>query len=261
MLEETRNLINRLDNKHLLNTKVIPWASPIISFGNPEQSKIATLGLNPSNREFVDLKENEITGSQRRFHTLSSLNIKSWSDVSDQHISLIYESCQNYFSGNPYNGWFKPLDYLLSGTPYSFYFPSGKACHLDIIPYATSLKWSDLTIDERSSLLNLTGDTLGLILRNSSVETLILNGQTVVDNLERVANIRLEKKQNDSWTLFRSSGLDVLGYSYEGIITRLGNTQLNRKLKVLGYNHNIQSSFGVTKGALTGIKNWIAKNY
>lgn len=67
------DLIENLDNPYLQTLSVIPWAAPIISFGDLSKSKIATLGLNPSNREFVDSSGNELLGFNRRFHTLQSL--------------------------------------------------------------------------------------------------------------------------------------------------------------------------------------------
>ena len=48
-------LVRRLDGPHLSELKVIPWAAPILLFGNLYQARVATLGLNPSNREFVDV--------------------------------------------------------------------------------------------------------------------------------------------------------------------------------------------------------------
>ena len=75
-LEILTSLTQQLDNVAVERLDVIQWAAPVISFGNMSQSKIATLGLNPSNREFVDLAGNELCGHERRFHTLKSLNLR-----------------------------------------------------------------------------------------------------------------------------------------------------------------------------------------
>jgi hypothetical protein len=45
-----------------MDSNVIPWACPIPSFGDLTRARVATLGLNPSNREFVDERGNELDG-------------------------------------------------------------------------------------------------------------------------------------------------------------------------------------------------------
>lgn len=259
MIAELVNLVERLSDPKLHKAEVITWGCPIISFGNLSNSKIATLGLNPSNREFVDENGKELKGDKRRFHTLDSLGLKKWSEADENHIDLIAELCDEYFFRNPYNGWFKRLDYLISGTSMSYYFPSGEACHLDLIPYATSCKWTELTLEQRSLLLQLTGDTLGLLLRQSPVKLLILNGQTVVDHLQKICNIQLRRTHMPSWTLPRKGTEGVSGYSYIGEINQIAGVALNQPIAVLGYNHNIQSSFGVTSQVQTSIRGWISK--
>lgn len=259
MTAELVNLVERLSDPKLRKAEVITWGCPILSFGNLSNSKIATLGLNPSNREFVDEKGKELKGHKRRFHTLDSLGLKKWSEADERHIDLIAELCDEYFFRNPYDGWFKKLDYLISGTSMSYYFPSGEACHLDLIPYATSCKWTDLSLEQRSLLLQLAGDTLGLILRQSPVKILILNGQTVVDHLQKVSNIQLRKTHMPSWTLPRKGTEGVAGYSYVGQINQIAGVKLNQPIAVLGYNHNIQSSFGVTSQVQSSIRAWISK--
>src|SRR5207249_3802677 len=106
---------------------------------------------------------------------------------------LILESCRDYFLGNPYDTWFKRLDQVVQGADASFYDPFSQACHLDLIPYATSRKWTELTTRQRSALLALAADTLGLLLRDSPVRVLILNGQSVVDQFQEVAGLSLQK--------------------------------------------------------------------
>jgi hypothetical protein len=169
------------------------------------------------------------------------------------------ESCQDYFLRNPYDNWFKKLDYIISGTSISYYFPSERACHLDLIPYATINKWTELTAIQRSNLIDITGDTLGHLLKNSPVEVIILNGKTVVDNITKIANIELKREFMNSWELPRKSGNGIAGYSYKGIINSICGVDFNKEIMVLGYNHNIQSSYGVTTQVQTEIRNWITE--
>jgi len=87
---------------------------------------------------------------------------------------------------------------------------------------------------------------------------LILNGKTVVETLQKAAEITLKASNRPEWNLPRS-GVDVRGISYSGTIRRFGNIDLGREIIVLGYNHNIQSSFGVTTKVQTEIRKWIAR--
>lgn len=252
-------LLERLEDPSLSSTNIIPWGCPVPSFGDLSCSKVATLGLNPSNREFVDVKGRELDGELRRFHTLNSLELNQWSDANDGHLKLITDSCRKYFLRNPYDGWFKSLDNLISGTKASYYDKLNSACHLDLIPYATACKWTDLTTGQRASLMKLAADSLGLLLRESPICLLVLNGRTVVESLQSISGITFEKKEVPTWTLRRKSGLGVKGYAYKGIVDELSGVKLKRSVRVLGFNHNIQSSFGVTTLIKTSIKNWITQ--
>lgn len=251
-------LVSRLSDRPLSSTCVIPWGAPVPSFGNLSRSRVATLGLNPSNREFVDINGRELDGGMRRFHTLKSLGLVRWSDASKEHLKLIENSCRNYFCRNPYDGWFGSLDRLITGTGASYYRKNSTACHLDIVPFATARKWSELSIQERSRLLDMSGDALGFLLRDSQVRLLILNGRSVVEGLQAISGVDFDKKEVSSWELPRKSGRGVSGYSYEGVISEISGVKLGRDIKVLGFNHNIQSSFGVTSKVRHSIQAWIA---
>lgn len=252
-------LIDRLSAPALTEANVIPWGCPVPSFGDLSCSTIATLGLNPSKREFVDESGNELDGPFRRFHTLNSLGLARWSDADARHFQLIVDSCRAYFFRNPYDGWFKKLDYLISGTRASYYDASAKACHLDLIPFATACKWTELTRHQRSSLLAVAGDTLGLLLRDSQVQLLILNGNSVVKQFQSIAGIHLEKRAMRNWSLPRRSHSHVPGFAYRGTVRNLAGVRLKHEVMVLGFNHNIQSSFGVTTQVKAAIRNWITR--
>lgn len=254
------SLIQRFDNPRLQASNVIHWGSPVPSFGDVSVAKVATLGLNPSNLEFVDKAGKELDGSARRFHSLNSLGLTKWSEATIHDLKLIADSCRNYFVRNPYDGWFKGLDQIISGTKTSYYHANRPACHLDLIPYATICKWTELSLEQQSSLLNLSGDILGLLLKDSPIEILILNGRSVVRHFEKLSSTTLNRTLKPTWTLPRKSGLNVPGYAYAGIIHQLAGIKLNREILVLGYNHNIQSSFGVTTHVKTEIRHWITKS-
>jgi hypothetical protein len=258
MKKEMAFLLKKMSDPILQKADVISWGAPIPSFGKLTTAKVATVGLNPSNREFVDVKGHELEGTNRRFHTLKSLGLDTWDSIEQKHLDLIIEVCFEYFNRNPYDAWFKKLDNLISGSGKSYYFPSHSACHLDLIPFATFKKWTELDSTKKSELLDVSSDFLGMLLNNSDVETMVLNGQTVVDSLQKMSKVELSKTYMEDWTLPRANSGGVSGYAYKGQINDIGNVKLNRPIRVLGYNHNIQSSFGVTKNVQISIRNWFS---
>lgn len=56
---------------------VVQNSIPVIFFGNIDQAKIATISINPSDKEFLNNKKEELVGNLKRFETLTSLQIDS----------------------------------------------------------------------------------------------------------------------------------------------------------------------------------------
>lgn len=252
-----RQLTGAIETSGIEKLSVIPWACPVPYFGNLNTAKLATVGLNPSNREFVNAKLDELSGNERRFPTLASLGLKSWREASETQLDAIDNACSSYFIGNPYD-WFRALDKLIAGSDHSFYGMFAEACHLDLCPFATATKWGELSGASRQVLLEAGGDFLGNLIASSDIRTLILNGQTVIRTFEALCQIKLEALRMEDWTLPRTSGDGVNGFSYLGKLSNIGNLPLNREILVLGYSHNIQSSFGVTSKVRESIGSWIS---
>lgn len=254
------NLLNELRDGSLQSAGVIPWSCPVPSFGDARSAKVATLGLNPSNREFVDAEGVELDGGSRRFHTLRSLGLSCWSKAEDRHLEMIADSCTNYFKKNPYDGWFRRLDEIILGTNSSYYDGHrNAACHLDLVPFATAAKWMELKPHQKSLLLSATGNALGRLLHDSEIKILILNGTSVIAGFEAVSKISLRRVKMSTWSLPRKNGADITGYSYEGAVRQVGGITLSQDIQVLGFNHNIQSSFGVTRKVKSEIAQWITR--
>ncbi|HET9407270.1 MAG TPA: hypothetical protein VFO39_08525 [Candidatus Sulfotelmatobacter sp.] len=60
------------------------------------------------------------------------------------------------------------------------------------------------------------------------------------------------------WRLGRRGTSHVQGIAYRGVLSRLCGISLSREVVVLGYNHNIQSSFGVTTQVVDAIRGWVS---
>lgn len=261
MLDVISFLVRQLNAASYKDTQIIPWSCPVPSFGDLSRSRIATVGINPSNKEFVDDSNKELAGRDRRFHTLNSLGLTSWGDAGKEHCKKIALTCQKYFETNPYDRWFRELDFLISGTDFSYYSPMFSACHLDLIPFATACKWAELSPSHKQNLLAASGDALGRLVRESPVQVLILNGSSVVSRVQSICEVAFTSKRKTEWELPRpkDSGAGVTGYSYEGSIKTLAGVQLKREVVVLGFNHNIQGSFGVTREVKASIRRWVSK--
>lgn len=251
-------LFEWLDCCALEDSGVLPGSSPIPAFGNPSTPRLATVGINPSNREFLDANGKELCGPSRRFHTLTSLRLNSWSEVDARHLATIIETHDSYFTHNPYDRWFDRLDKVISGANVSYYDPDRSACHLDIVPFATAEKWSGLSTRQRSVLIEASADSLALTLRASTIGTVVLNGHSVVRAFEGMAGVRFERDTVPSWTLSRRRTQDVIGIAYTGCVDAMAGVNIGRSIMVLGFNHNLQSSFGVGTEIVAAIRDWIA---
>lgn len=258
---EIRRLVNLLAEGTPTTLGAIPWASPVMMFGNLLKSRVATLGLNPSNLEFEEPGGVQLHEPLNRFETLKTLRLKDWSCADNMAIDRIWNSCDHYFRRRPYDIWFKSLDRVLNGLRVSYYYDydSGTACHLDLVPFATGAKWSSLNADVRQQLVTLGAPTLAVTLAESTIRVLILNGASVVRAFERLMDVPLEVTEMAAWRLRRSNSDGIRGFAYSGVVSTIGGIDLGRTILVLGYNHNIQSSFGVTAAVVRDIGSWIAK--
>lgn len=234
------------------------WTCPVPYFGSLRRSTIATLGINPSNLEFVDQAGAELDGESRRFPTLGSLGLRSWADASSLDLTAIVSACDQYFLGNPYNRWFGRLDAVVQTAGASYYSAEAPAAHLDLVPYATYVKWGALRPHQQRALLDSGRDLVASLLRDSAVELLVLNGASVVRQFEEVAGVVLAQEHMTAWDLPRRGSDRVRGVAYTGSVDRIGDVDLGRSVAVAGFNHNLQSSFGVTKQATHAIARWIA---
>ena len=243
------------------DTAAIDWTPPIPAFGDPSKAQVATLGLNPSDREFLDVQGRELNGTQRRFPTLRSLGLGGWHEAADAHIEEIAEACRSYFERNPYNAWFGRLDFLIQETGTSFYTPLSPATHLDLVPYATGVKWAALPKRDRALLAEGGREVVGTLLRDAPVTLLVLNGMSVVNSFQMLCDSELRREEKPEWSLPRKTGKEVKGYSFTGVVDHVANIDLEAKVLVLGYNHNIQSSFGITHSVCQSIKEWIGTSW
>jgi hypothetical protein len=107
--------------------------------------------------------------------------------------------------------------------------------------------------------LDVSTDLLLHLLRESTIQLLVLNGQAVVTRFEFVAGVELSAQRMKEWTLPRRGGAGVAGAAYTARISTFAGTPLDTDILVLGFNHNLQSSYGVTRDVIRSIAQWVGR--
>lgn len=250
-------LLNALETHQLTDLDVMAWACPIPFFGHLESAHLATVGINPSNREFVGVDGDELIDDDRRLPTLGSLGLSSWLQADFFALRSILLACREYFERNPYDGWFGTLQRIIEPTGHSYYAPRSDACHLDVVPWATIGKWGMLSPTARRRLVERGAQALADLIASSPLTMLVLNGQEVVRQFEVLLGSSLNPERVPAWDLPRRVGRAVPGTAYSARIVSIAGIPLDRDLLVIGYNHNLQSSFGVTSAVRDRIGEWI----
>lgn len=143
---------------------------------------MASVGINPSIREFLSRGGEELVGERRRFETLTSLGITSMAEATAPMLERIRQRSLHYFEANPYTEWFTPMESIVRAIGGASYF-DGTACHLDLVPWATRPLWGQLEKDARAQLLAAARPLVVQQLSNDALDIVYLNGRTVCEEV------------------------------------------------------------------------------
>jgi len=201
--------IARIKQSYPVHGAVLPDSTAVISFGNPNTARVATLGINPSHGEFAN------TNLRR----LSDFEVTTPSDLSVAQAREVAHACYNYFtSAKPYK-WFKSMEefaVLPSGASYY----NGTACHLDLSPWATKPIWKELPLDVREQLLEADTGFLRDQLREHAFEAILVNGRQALEvfqeeftELEFVTSIPHSAGKKSSVYVGHLGATPVVGWS------------------------------------------------
>jgi hypothetical protein len=205
---------------------VVAGSTPVVAFGDVRKSKVATLGWNPSKREFLDGGGNELQGDERRLETLKSIGVNDLADAPGEFVNRVFQGCCNYFHRTPYGRWFNKLERLLKQVNASYY--DGSACHLDFVQWATDPVWGKLHEIEKTKLIDADLPFLTRQLSQEKFQLLLLNGTGIMEAYENYLGGKLtEVPLSDPGRLKLFAGTSAEG------------------LKVVGWNINLQTSRGV----------------
>ena len=221
-------------------SRIVPGSTPVVAFGDVRQAKVATLGWNPSKLEFLDGSGRLLDGSERRLETDASLKAKETPGNSASAVSEVFEGCNHYFQGSPYRRWFDVLEKVLKHVGASYY--DGSACHLDLVQWATDPVWGKLESDEKEALLKSDTPFLCQQLAQEGIRLLLLNGAGIMRAYDSLFGSHLRK-------------VELL----DGGRIQMFAVQASSKLMVIGWNINLQSSFGVSNVEITAIGRRVAQ--
>jgi hypothetical protein len=125
---------------------------PVLFFGDAPAARLLTVGLNPSDQEYLDSRGEELDGERRRFHTLASLGASARSQMTETQCDQAVEMMRGYFTpGQPVFRWFRPLAHVVEAMGASFV--GRTAAHLDLVQESTRPVWSLLSKAEQGALL------------------------------------------------------------------------------------------------------------
>jgi hypothetical protein len=202
--------------------EVVAGSTPVIAFGDPRAATVATLGINPSWREFLADDGSLLTGLKRRLATLIWLNAKDAAQLDLDQARAVVEECAAYFrpNRNPYRRWFDPLDQVLQ-TAFGVSYYTGTACHLDLVQWATTPVWSQLSRSAKEFLLREGLTHLRQLLTLSNIRIVLLNGRQVIEqvrasglfDLQTCGNLAVDTRRK-CWLYRRERGsVTCIGWS------------------------------------------------
>lgn len=215
----------------------VEGALPILFFGDSVTAKFATLGLNPSDQEYLDRFGVELEGSDRRFETLGSLGARTRTDLTTAQCEAALNTMRRYFDPEkPVYRWFRPLERVLRGLGVSY--TKGQVVHLDLVQESTDPTWSalrDQAPDEWEGLRRADLPFLKSQLSHLNPLAILCNGKTPSAELE------------DLWPIQdRRCGVS------ERLKWFVGRIELNGlEIKVAGWNLPLTRPTGLTDDGLT----------
>lgn len=171
------------------NMDIVSQSVPILFFGHIENAHIATIGINPSDKEFLSIDKIILEKKEKRLKDRQDLNKSDNDELSMDDAREIYDSKTKYFKKNPYKPWFGEkntgnMERILKIFNKSYSYYNDTAIHLDITPWATSKKWKEYNDNEKKLLITLGNDIAIKIIKNSNIKILYINGKSVLKYLE-----------------------------------------------------------------------------
>ena len=186
------HLYSRLRRPPSLST--VPGTLAVLFFGDLLGAEVASIGLNPSDQEYVGKGGTMLSGPAQRFATLSSLGADERASLTNDQCAEAVEWMRDYYEpGKPvYGSWFNALSRVMEGFGASF--RDRTATHLDLVQESTNPVWSELGVNERDALLSQDLPFLEWEIRAFPLRSVICTGKTVSVNVRRQLGVEVEEE-------------------------------------------------------------------
>ncbi len=209
----------------------VPQSLPVLFFGDLFTASVATVGLNPSDQEYLGRGGIELDGPARRFETLTSLGAADRSSLTDEQCDRAIQTMRAYYQPEkPIYSWFRSLDRVIRVMGYKY--EAGEVAHLDLAQEATTPTWSELSKTSPTEFEVLRSADLPFLrwqLETFPAHTVICNGRTVFTEVCRLIGGQVEE----------SGKLKLLTW-YVGVATLNG-----RRIRLAGWNRPLARATGL----------------
>lgn len=243
-------ILNRLREEPPENCSIVLGSIPVLAFGRFKDAEVATISLNPSYREF------EIVRGQRRFHTLDSLGLREYNEITESHALQVQDYCESYFErpGIVYKSWFDRVSNFLKITSgYDYY--NGTACHLDLSQWATTEVWGKLDKKQKKALIGTKDlELLASILSNGKIHTLYLNGKTTSKEIFKYLKVSPQKIILRETIQGDKHKFKLEGYTAK--VEKIAGVLLDYPIKLIGWN--LYLKYTDTEG-IEMLSKWVKK--
>ncbi len=174
------------------NMFVVEQSIPVVFFGDIESARCATLSINPSRIEFLDVNQELLQNYQKRFCDRDVIGVADTDWLTPEQSQAVYDSLINYFNGNPYKKWFGPIG-KFAGDIFDTSYYDNSMVHLDIYPWATDPTWSGLSVNTQKRILGSYDLFAKLISAPERLfDCVYVNGITVKMLVEQVLKIKFK---------------------------------------------------------------------
>jgi hypothetical protein len=180
--------------------EIVDFSTPVVAFGNPNKSRVATLGINPSSSEFQIGNGNKtpLGGAiPKRLVDTEVLGINNPTRLTREQAIKVIEGCYQYFYGqspNPYEWFLKLEEFILKPAGFTYYGQDATACHLDLVQWATDPVWDSIASKStKELLLKQDKEFLRYQLTSYNFEYVFLNGSTAVNQFKELGIATLEQ--------------------------------------------------------------------
>jgi hypothetical protein len=172
----------------------VPGTLPVLFFGDLFAAKVATVGLNPSDQEYLTKGGQMLAGPAQRFATLASLGAPDRASLTNAHCDEAIERMRDYYDeGKPvYGSWFNALSRVVDGFGVSF--RDRTAAHLDLLQESTSPVWSELPASEREALLAQDLPFLDWEIRRFPLKAVICTAKTVGVHVRNQLGVQVDEE-------------------------------------------------------------------